>query len=123
MNKVSANEQVFPLDSIGQFPIGHLVSPLMSTTSTLSAVNNVNAVNNVRCQPRPLSTSSAVNDVNRVNDVNDVKTPTPPPAAAFRGEAAFGGVSGVRRLRRRLVVRPPAAAGFSDVIDVIDAGS
>jgi hypothetical protein len=78
-----------------------------------------------------LSTMSAVNDVNRVNDVNDVKTPTP---------AAFGGVSGRGRLRRRLVVRPPAAAfrlsrrlrrrfggwppaaaGFSDVIDVIDA--
>jgi hypothetical protein len=35
---------------------------------------------------------SAVNDVNRVNDVNDVKTPTPPPSAAFLGEAAFGGV-------------------------------
>jgi hypothetical protein len=50
MNKESANEQVFPLDSIGQCPIGHLVSSLMSTTSTLSAVNNVNAVNNVRCQ-------------------------------------------------------------------------
>jgi hypothetical protein len=102
MNKVSANEQVFPLVSIGQCPIGHLVSPLMSTTSTLSAVNNV------RCQPRPLSTMSmlstmsAVNNVNRVNDVNDVKTPNPaafggvsggrPPAAAFSRSSAFGGV-------------------------------
>jgi hypothetical protein len=46
---------------------------------------------------------SAVNDVNRVNDVIDVKTPTPPPAAAFRG------------------VTPPAAAGFSDVIDAVDS--
>jgi len=37
---------------------------------------------------------SAVNNVNRVNDVIDVKTPTPPPAAAFRCSSAFGGVSG-----------------------------
>jgi hypothetical protein len=66
-------------------------------------VNNVNAVNNVRCPPSTtstLSTTSAVNHVNRVNDVNDVKTPT---------SAAFGGVSGRGRLRRRLVVRPPSA--------------
>ena len=79
-----------------------------------------------------LSTMSAVNHVNRVNDVNDVKTPNP---------AAFGGVSGRGRLRRRFGCHaacggvsavtppaaafrggtPPAAAGFSDVIDVIDA--
>jgi hypothetical protein len=43
-----------------------------------------------------------VNDVNRVNDVNDVKAPTP---------AACGGVSGGT---------PPAASGFSDVIDAVD---
>ena len=65
---------------------------------------------------------SAVNHVNRVNDVIDVKTPNP---------AAYGGVSVFVRLRRRFGVRPPsaafrgvtppAAAGFSDVIDVIDA--
>ena len=65
---------------------------------------------------------SAVNHVNRVNNVNDVKTPT---------SAAYGGVSAVRpptaafrlsvRLRRRFGGTPPAAAGFSDVIDVIDA--
>ena len=76
------------------------------------------------------STSSAVNHVNRVNDVNDVKTPNP---AAFGGGSGGGRLRrclvtphsaafrGVRRLRRRLVVRPPAAAGFSDVIDIIDA--
>ena len=66
---------------------------------------------------------SAVNHVNRVNHVNDVKTPTPaafggvlggrPPAAAFSCSSACGGVSEG--------VTPPAAAGFSDVIDVIDA--
>jgi hypothetical protein len=55
---------------------------------------------------------SAVNHVNRVNDVNDVKTPNP---------AACGGVSVFVRLRRRFGGTPPAAAGFSDVIDVIDA--
>jgi len=55
---------------------------------------------------------SAVNHVNRVNDVIDVKTPTPPPSAAFSRSSAFGdGWGGT----------PPAAAGFSDVIDVIDA--
>jgi len=80
MYKVSANEQVFPLDSIGQCPIGHLVSPLMSTTSMLSAVNNVNAVNNVRCQSR------------QPRQPRQPRQNTKP-----------------RRLRRRLVVRPPAA--------------
>ena len=69
-----------------------------------------------------LSTMSAVNHVNDVNRVNDVKTPTPPPAAAFWGEAACGGVSVFVRLRRCFRGgTPPAAAGFSDVIDVIDA--
>jgi len=83
-------------------------------------VNNVNAVRRQqcqRCQPRPLSTMSmlstmsAVNHVNRVNDVNHVKTPTPQPAAAFSCSSACGGVSGGT---------PPAAAGFSDVIDAVD---
>jgi hypothetical protein len=78
------------------------------------------------------STSSAVNHVNDVNRVNDVKTPTP---AAFGGvlggEAACGGVQLFVRLRRWFGCpsacggvwggTPPAAAGFSDVIDVIDA--
>jgi hypothetical protein len=54
---------------------------------------------------------SAVNHVNRVNRVNDVKPPTPPPSAAFRLSV---------RLRRRLGGTPPAAAGFSDVIDAVD---
>jgi hypothetical protein len=65
-------------------------------------MSTMSAVNNVRRQQCPPSTMSAVNDVNDVNRVNDVKTPTPaacggvsavrPPAAAFRGEAACGGV-------------------------------
>jgi hypothetical protein len=80
----------------------------------MSAVNHVNRVNRV----------------NNVNDVNDVKTPTSaayggvsavrPPTAAFRLSvslrrrfgcpSACGGVSGVRRLRRRFGGTPPAAA-------------
>ncbi len=64
-----------------------------------------------QCPPSTMSTASTQSAVNHVNRVNDVKTPTP---------AAFGGVSGGGRLRRRFGVRPPAAAGFSDVIDAVD---
>ena len=86
------------------------------------------------------SASSAVNHVNDVNRVNDVKTPTPaacggvsggrPPAAAvgglrrlrlrFWGDACGGG-SAVRPPAAAFGGAPPAAAGFSDVIDAIDA--
>jgi hypothetical protein len=99
MYKVWANEQVFPLDSMRQFPIGHLVSSLMSTMSTLSAVNNVNAVRCQQCQCCPLSTMSMLSTMSAVNHV---KTPTPaacggvsggrPPTAAFSCSSACGGV-------------------------------
>jgi len=50
------------------------------------------------------------------------KHQTPPPSAAFLGEAAFGGVSAVTPPAAAFRGgTPPAAAGFSDVIDVIDA--
>ena len=65
---------------------------------------------------------SAVNHVNRVNRVNDVKTPTPRRLRRrFGCSSAFGGGWVFVRLRRRFGGTPPAAAGFSDVIDVIDA--
>ena len=95
MNKESANEQVFPLDSIGQCPIGHLVSPLMSTTSTLSAVR---PQQRQRCQQCPLSITSTASMTSTMS-----RNPTP--------------LGGVAKRERAPVV---GGAWFFDVIDVID---
>ena len=73
-----------------------------------------------------MSTMSAVNHVNHVNRVNDVidvkNINLRRLRRRFGCSSACGGVSVFVRLRRRFGGTPPAAAGFSDVIDIIDSG-